>query len=903
MDNQGPEQDLSVGQLETACLLTSAPTISVSENYDSTDMIANPANSLQIPDDPEVNMTSIPSSRQASVHAVRPSGEENSVQVKVSDPSHIIHSVNHPIILGNINAANILPTAFIHRPNDNTLSQEASVSAEYGGSNFQGVLPLLIQQDLGGRNPDTVTSTPLLCLSSQNSFTSCSVGDRKQRLSENVPVSEVMDIEGKADLVGTDSEASCKPALMSSDTLLLSSALSLPSDALSINSVSVLSEDSITKTILSKEKSLFSIDKPFSLLSDISDRSVSLESIPSVSVFNPSANNAKVINAIGTISACDKISPPNTLLSSSTLANAGVAVLGGHRIPQSVFLLVKQAKAPASSVPADTAAGVPPQEKSNMGSKYDNCDKLPLVLMDFQSSSQEETSNQQLQTAVEDKNDTDTELTDNEDVKQDSLTRSDTVILETDKPSSSRASQLIASEETLILSEEEKSKQPEEPDRLSEGFSFKTLSTLSASTPESSSHVSDNASTDSKSFVQSASMGGSQLPNLSRIPLSIVLNSSTNNSVNDVFLSYGDGQVPMLRCLSGDLLDISGLLQMGQYNNAFIMPGSQQAVASAVTVGEAQPVQVSAKETQTDIVLGTNAVFFHPSNLTSNSESEGSDASHATLVNVTPSAHSSNIPATVIMTEEASTGNAEPFLQPVSCSEIYSNQCNAQDAISSEEPAVEDAVEAPCLFPCVNCEETFKSKMELTKHERTHKKTFKCDLCNASFTRMGNFTRHRKIHNLQSETQNVYNCDVCGREFLQRCDLKRHLLIHAKQEPYRCEKCGKGYVRRSDLVVHMRFHNKDRAFKCSSCDKKFFQTGDLNRHVRRAHRPNSQLTCGHCDRKYACETTLIRHMKASHKDIILRTVHQKLQETDSSTGTKSTSCNKVLFTMTEKQSS
>ncbi|XP_071090511.1 uncharacterized protein [Haliotis cracherodii] len=155
-------------------------------------------------------------------------------------------------------------------------------------------------------------------------------------------------------------------------------------------------------------------------------------------------------------------------------------------------------------------------------------------------------------------------------------------------------------------------------------------------------------------------------------------------------------------------------------------------------------------------------------------------------------------------------------------------------------------------------------------------KVFKCDLCSAQFDVLGNYTRHRKIHKVNNE--NKYKCPTCERSFIQRCDMKRHMLIHTKQEPHKCQVCGKGYIRKSDLVVHMRFHSKDRPFKCTQCTKEYYQSGDLKRHIRAAHSQESMLSCGHCRRQYAKESTLIRHMQTQHKDIILKSLNQKLAD-------------------------
>ncbi|CAH1784730.1 unnamed protein product [Owenia fusiformis] len=156
-------------------------------------------------------------------------------------------------------------------------------------------------------------------------------------------------------------------------------------------------------------------------------------------------------------------------------------------------------------------------------------------------------------------------------------------------------------------------------------------------------------------------------------------------------------------------------------------------------------------------------------------------------------------------------------------------------------------------------------------------KCFKCELCSATFDRMGNYTRHRMVHTVYVKDDYRYKCKECERMFLQQCDLKRHETIHRGMEPFRCTVCNKGYIRRSDLRIHMKFHNKQKDFHCDQCSKSFYQNGDLKRHIRLVHLQCKVLTCGHCSKKYAKEATLIRHMQTQHRDIILKSLLQELK--------------------------
>lgn len=148
-------------------------------------------------------------------------------------------------------------------------------------------------------------------------------------------------------------------------------------------------------------------------------------------------------------------------------------------------------------------------------------------------------------------------------------------------------------------------------------------------------------------------------------------------------------------------------------------------------------------------------------------------------------------------------------------------------------------------------------------------KPYKCELCNTTFNRLGNFTRHKKIHTAPTKEDPRFQCEVCDKKFIQRCDLTRHMHVHSGTEPHRCAACGKGYLRHSDLLTHQRFHNREKPFVCPQCTKGFSQKGDLNRHLRSIHLHIKPLTCAHCHKKFAKEATLIRHFQVAHRNLSL----------------------------------
>ncbi|XP_074595310.1 uncharacterized protein LOC141850560 [Brevipalpus obovatus] len=201
------------------------------------------------------------------------------------------------------------------------------------------------------------------------------------------------------------------------------------------------------------------------------------------------------------------------------------------------------------------------------------------------------------------------------------------------------------------------------------------------------------------------------------------------------------------------------------------------------------------------------------------------------------------------------------------------DQTNAPNVVSGNLPSQETnsstTTTTTTVMTSINCVNGSPATTTVESVQNSDaERPFKCELCNSKFTRLGNYTRHKKIHSLPSKEDQRFRCDICGKSFIQRCDLARHLHIHRGTEPHRCSQCGKGYIRHSDLVTHQRFHNKEKPFACPHCSKGFCQRGDLNRHLRSIHLQLKPILCSHCHKKFAKEETLLRHINANHRDVV-----------------------------------
>ena len=86
-------------------------------------------------------------------------------------------------------------------------------------------------------------------------------------------------------------------------------------------------------------------------------------------------------------------------------------------------------------------------------------------------------------------------------------------------------------------------------------------------------------------------------------------------------------------------------------------------------------------------------------------------------------------------------------------------------------------------YYCEFCEYSSSSKDHLISHENGHTaapkptddeqditEEFICDICNKSFTRKENLTRHKKIH----ADIRPHSCDICDKSFRQKNELAYH---------------------------------------------------------------------------------------------------------------------------------
>ncbi|VDH96523.1 Hypothetical predicted protein [Mytilus galloprovincialis] len=148
-------------------------------------------------------------------------------------------------------------------------------------------------------------------------------------------------------------------------------------------------------------------------------------------------------------------------------------------------------------------------------------------------------------------------------------------------------------------------------------------------------------------------------------------------------------------------------------------------------------------------------------------------------------------------------------------------------------------------FRCEQCPASFINKQFLIFHQASahteqdissseqirssqEEKAYKCDQCDKSFIRVGNFRTHMKWH---ENGEDHFKCNLCNRKFLNQENLLIHERVHSGNTPYQCGFCSKSYSTIKSLRIHQnRMHKNIKKHGCDQCFEIFTSMVKLNIH-------------------------------------------------------------------------
>ncbi|XP_043919770.1 gastrula zinc finger protein XlCGF57.1-like [Protopterus annectens] len=169
-------------------------------------------------------------------------------------------------------------------------------------------------------------------------------------------------------------------------------------------------------------------------------------------------------------------------------------------------------------------------------------------------------------------------------------------------------------------------------------------------------------------------------------------------------------------------------------------------------------------------------------------------------------------------------------------------------------------------YKCTDCDKGFTHKHILINHQRIHsgERPFKCIQCDKSFTRLSILKSHLQGH-IEGKPSKCNKND----NFIQFDHLRIYPENQVKEKPYKCFICDKSFTQLSNLKSHMRSHTGERPYSCNECGKRFTHKHILVNHMR-IHSGERPFKCTECDKSFTRLSILKSHHQQTHINETLR---------------------------------
>ena len=171
---------------------------------------------------------------------------------------------------------------------------------------------------------------------------------------------------------------------------------------------------------------------------------------------------------------------------------------------------------------------------------------------------------------------------------------------------------------------------------------------------------------------------------------------------------------------------------------------------------------------------------------------------------------------------------------------------------------------------CDTCQTSFKTKRDLTHHQKfVHKerKPFICQICSSAHPFEYKLTQHIKtVH----EKIKPYKCNTCPWVFRRSWELSNHkLYVHDKYKPFECPYCQRRIGRKEEYTNHIKVvHDQVKAFSCDKCDKWFGMKFNLRKHQQLMHEITiPEFPCEECGKLFRTKSKARDHFKLVHARI------------------------------------
>ncbi|KAK7023563.1 hypothetical protein SK128_006430 [Halocaridina rubra] len=167
--------------------------------------------------------------------------------------------------------------------------------------------------------------------------------------------------------------------------------------------------------------------------------------------------------------------------------------------------------------------------------------------------------------------------------------------------------------------------------------------------------------------------------------------------------------------------------------------------------------------------------------------------------------------------------------------DTFSQNANSENSGSS--PENKD------MYSCSDCDLTFKSRSDFTKH--LHGPSRQCTYCGKKYSSHINLQSHIKKYHKETDWMK-FKCAVCDKNFGFLKALERHMKEHTPNQKFCCEQCGKVFKNLTNLKNHISLHTRELVFECSYCSKQYYNKYSYEKHLK-THNSTPQYFCSHCE--------------------------------------------------------
>ncbi|CRL07218.1 CLUMA_CG020198, isoform A [Clunio marinus] len=174
-------------------------------------------------------------------------------------------------------------------------------------------------------------------------------------------------------------------------------------------------------------------------------------------------------------------------------------------------------------------------------------------------------------------------------------------------------------------------------------------------------------------------------------------------------------------------------------------------------------------------------------------------------------------------------------------------------------------------FKCLVCDKSYSKKTSLFTHHKSHPEH--CVHCGEN---RGSSVKSIYEHNLKHVNIRPFVCKICGDSFLRNQQFVEHEKSHdkppeepvAKESKYKCKTCQSCYNNWKLFYKHQQesehFNEK---FLCEICGSEFYSNFLLSQHIRRLHkRSDETFSCSFCSKVFATKSNLDSHIKKIHQN-------------------------------------